>query len=75
MGRGGGGMHWEIGTGINTLLYIKKITNENLMYSTELYSMLWSDLYGKEIQGRGDICKWVANSLCCTAETIDNTTL
>ena len=68
-------MHWEIGTGINTLLYIKKITNENLMYSTELYSMLWSDLYGKEIQGRGDICKWVANSLYCTAETIDNTTL
>ena len=68
MGRGGGRMHWETGTGINTLLYIKKITNENLLYSIELYSMLWS------IQGRQDIYKCVANSLYCTAETINNTT-
>ena len=74
MGRGGGGMHWEIGTGINTLLYIKKITNENLLYSIELYSMLWSDLYRKEIQGGEDVCKYVANSLYCTAEPINNTT-
>ena len=39
----------------------------------ELYSMLWSELNGKEIQGRGDMYIHVADSLCCTAET--NTTL
>ena len=26
-------------------------------------------LDGKEIQNRGDICKHVVDSLCCTAET------
>ena len=34
-GRGGGGMSWEIGIDISTLLCIKKVTNENLLYSTE----------------------------------------
>ena len=32
-----------------------------------------SDLKEEEIQKRGDICKHIADSLCCTAET--NTTL
>ena len=32
--RGGGGINWEIGTDINTLLYIKQKTNKNLLYST-----------------------------------------
>ena len=31
--------------------------------------MLCGDLNGKEIQGGGDICICVADSLCCTAET------
>ena len=35
--------------------------------------MLCGDLNGKEIQGGGDICICVADSLCCTVET--NTTL
>ena len=30
----GCGMNWEIGIDIYTLLGIKKITNENLLYST-----------------------------------------
>ena len=30
----GGGMNWEIGIDIYTLLCIKQITNENLLYST-----------------------------------------
>ena len=60
-------MNWEIGINIYTLLYIKQITNENLLYSTrELYSMLCGDLNGKEIQKRGDICILIADSLCCT---------
>ena len=30
----GGGINWEIGIDIYTLLYIKQITNKNLLYST-----------------------------------------
>ena len=29
-----GGMNWEIGIDIYTILYTKQITNENLLYST-----------------------------------------
>ena len=29
-----GGINWEIGIDIYTLLYIKQITNKNLLYST-----------------------------------------
>ena len=32
--RGWGGINWEIGIDIYTLLYIKYITNKNLLYST-----------------------------------------
>ena len=32
--KGGGGLNWEIGIDIYTLLCIKEITNENLLYST-----------------------------------------
>ena len=32
--RGMGGMNWEPETDIYTLLYIKSITNENVLYST-----------------------------------------
>ena len=39
----------------------------------ELYSVLFVDLNGKEIQKREDICIHIADSHCCTAET--NTTL
>ena len=31
--------------------------------------MLCGDLNGKEIQKRGDIGIYIADSLCCTAET------
>ena len=31
-GRGGGGMNWEIGIDIYTLIFIKWITNKNLLY-------------------------------------------
>ena len=39
----------------------------------ELYSVLCGDLNEKEIQKRGDIHIYIANSLCRTGET--NTTL
>ena len=34
----------------------------------ELYSVLYGDLNGKEIQKRGDMCICIADSLCCTVE-------
>ena len=33
-GKLGGGINWEIGIDINTLLHIKQITNKDLLYST-----------------------------------------
>ena len=33
-GGGAGGINWEIGIDIYTLVYIKQITNKNLLYST-----------------------------------------
>ena len=42
-------------------LYIKQITNESRLYSTETLSVM--DRTGKEIQGRGDTCIHVADSL------------
>ena len=33
-GEGEGGMNWEIGIGIYTLLCMKQIPNEDLLYST-----------------------------------------
>ena len=68
---GKGGMNWEIGIDIHALLmlFLKYRSNENLLYSTGLYSMLCGDLNGKEIQGGGDICIHAAESLWCAAET------
>ena len=45
-----GGMNLEIGIDIHTLLCIKQITNENLLYCTgnSIYSMLCGDLDGKK---------------------------
>ena len=62
-----------VSTDIYTLLCIKQITNENLPYSLGNYSMLCGYLNGKEIQKRGDMCIYIADSLRYTAET--NTTL
>ena len=53
-GKGQGGVNWEAGTDTYTLLCIKGITNENVLYSTgELYSTLCGDLNGKETPKRG----------------------
>ena len=66
----GGGINWEIGFDIYTLLYIKQITNKNLLYSTGNSTQCSVvDLNEKEIQKRGDICIHIADSLRCTAET------
>ena len=64
----GGGVNWENGTDIYTLLCVKQITNKNLLYSIG-NSRLWGNLNRKEICKRGDIYVCVADSLCCKAET------
>ena len=53
-------VNWEIGIDIYMLLCIKEVTNENLLYLV---------LCGKEIQRRGNICIYMADSFCCRAET------
>ena len=40
------------------------------LWHRELSSVLRGDLNGKEIQNRGDGCMRMADSLCCTVETI-----
>ena len=48
-----GGMTWEIGIDVYTLLYIKQITNENPQYILQnLLGALWW-LNGKELQKEG----------------------
>ena len=70
-----GGMNWEIGKDIYTILilYIKQITNENLLYGTRNSTQCCGDVNVNETQKRGEICIHMADSLCCTVET--NTTL
>ena len=41
-GGGGGGMNWEIGIDIYTLICIKWITNKNLLYKKKSYVVIWS---------------------------------
>ena len=72
---GWGGINWEIGIDIYTPLYIKLITNKNLLYSTENSTQYSVMVYmGKESKKkRVDIGICITDSLCCTPET--NTTL
>ena len=48
-GESGGGINQEFGINIYTLLYIKYITNKDLLYSTENYTQYFVITYmGKE---------------------------
>ena len=47
------GMNWETAVDTYSLLCVKQVTNENLLYSTKLYSELHGDLKGKDILKRG----------------------
>ena len=70
VGRGWGGINWEIRIDIHTLLYIKFITNKNLLYSTgdsTQYSVM--TYVRKESKKRVNICMCITDSLCCTPET------
>ena len=66
-------INWEIGTDIYTLLYIKQITNKDLLYSrgnSTQYSVM--TFMGKESK-KVVIGIYMTDSLCSTPET--NTTL
>ena len=77
--KGWGRINWEIGTDIYTLLYIKEITNKDLLFSTRnssQYSVM--TCMGKQSKKEWRyiyiyiyIC--ITDSLYCTAEI--NTTL
>ena len=63
-------INWEIGIDIDTLLYIKQITNKNLLYSIRNYIQYSVMTYIEtESKKRVDICVCIADSFCCTAET------
>lgn len=67
-------MNWEVGIDIHTPLFIKKITNEKLLYSTGNSTQCsCGDLNGTKIQKSGDTCIHTVDSFCCPAE--NNTTL
>ena len=61
----------EFGIDRNTLLYLKWITNNVLLYSTgdcvQCYVAAWM---GGEFGGRMDTCMCVTECLCCAPETI-----
>ena len=51
------------------ILYLKWITNKDLLYGT-WNSVLLGSLPGKGVWGRMDTCICMAESLCCPHETI-----
>ena len=54
-----------------TLLYLKWITNKDILYSTgNSAQCLCGSLDGRGAWGRRDTCECVAESLCCPSETI-----
>ena len=46
--RGRGGINWGFGTDIYTLLYIKLITNKDLLYSTGNYTQYFVITYKRK---------------------------
>ena len=74
----GEGINWEIGIDIYTLLFIKQITNKDLLYSagnsTQYSVMAYMEKESNNSNNkRVDICIYIVDSLSCTPET--NTTL
>ena len=59
----------EFGMDMCTLLYLKWITNKDIMHR-DLCSMLCGNLDGRGVWGRMNTCVCVAESLCCPSETV-----
>ena len=56
VGKRSGGMDWETGIGIHTLLCIKQTIKENLLYSTGNSTWCFVVIYMERKSKRGDIC-------------------
>ena len=67
----GEGIVREFGIDMYTLLYLKWITNKDLLFSSrEICSMSCGNLDRKGTWERMDTCICMAESLCCLPETI-----
>ena len=67
-----GGINWEVGIDMYTLLYVKHITNKDLLYGTGNSTQFSLMAYmGKESKQKKSGYKYmyITNSLCCTAES------
>ena len=66
----------EFGMGMYTWLYLKWITNKNLLYSTgnsgQCYVATWmgGEFGGVGVWGRMDSCIYMTESLHCPSDTI-----
>ena len=61
----------EFGIDMYTLLYLKWISNKNLLDSTlELYSIFCGSLDGRGVWGRMDTCIRMAELICFSPEAI-----
>ena len=65
----------ELGVDMHTLLYLKWITNKDLLYGTEWNGMefclmLCGNLDGRRAGRRMDTCICMTEALCCPPETI-----
>ena len=68
-GREGGGINSEFGINIYTLLYVKQITNKDLLYSTGNCTQYFVITYkGKKSEKKIDIYVCITESLCYTSE-------
>ena len=66
----GEGIVREFGIDMYTLLYLKWITNKDLLYSTWNSAQCCVSLDGKEAWGRMDTCIHMTQSLYCSPETM-----
>ena len=64
-------MNWESRVDIYTLPSAKQMARGKLLYNRQRAGM--GDWRGREAQGEGDLCTFMADSHLCTAEI--NTTL
>ena len=68
--KGEEGIVREFEIDMHTLLYLKWMTGEDLLYSTgTLLNIVWQPGWKRGL-GRTDICIRMAESLCCPTETI-----
>ena len=67
-----GGVNWESSTDIYTLPYVKQRASGSWYIAQGAHqSTLWWPRgveWGWEVQGGGDVCTDVADSLCCRTE-------